>query len=78
MILSPLVRGRGVGRMLMEALFNEARAYGAHSMFAGVSAENPAGVDFHQAVGFEQVARLREVGFKFNRWMDLILLQKML
>ena len=47
-------------------------------MIAGVSAENPDGVAFHAKVGFAEVARLPEVGYKFGRWMDLVLMQRFL
>ena len=47
-------------------------------MFAGCSAENPGAVAFHARLGFQEVATLREVGFKFGRWIDLVLMQKTL
>jgi len=74
--LAPETKGRGVGRKLMNALENHAKGAGAHSMFAGVCAENLAGLAFHEAVGYTEVARLNEVGRKFNQWLDLVLLQK--
>jgi len=77
-VFAPDARGQGLGRSLMAALEAAARRDGAHSLFAGVSAENPAGVAFHRAIGFRQVAVLPEVGFKFGRWIDLVLLQKFL
>ena len=77
-ILSETAHGRGVGRALMTAVEDHARVAGAHSMFAGVSAENTAGEAFHAAIGYAEVARLKQVGFKFGRWMDLVLMQKML
>ena len=77
-ILAPEARGRGAGRALMAAVEDHARARGAHSMIAAVSAENAAGIAFHAAVGYPEVARIPEVGFKFGRWLDLVIMQKML
>ncbi|MDG1280743.1 MAG: GNAT family N-acetyltransferase [Pseudorhodobacter sp.] len=77
-VLSEMARGKGIGRALMTAVEDHARAGGAHSIFAGVSAENTLGHAFHLAMGYHEVARLSRVGFKFGRWMDLHLMQKML
>ena len=77
-MLHPDGHGKGGGRALMEALFADARTAGMHSMFAGCSAENAGAVRFHAKLGFAEVATLPEVGFKFGRWIDLVLMQKTL
>jgi L-amino acid N-acyltransferase YncA len=77
-LLAPESRGRGVGRVLMDAVCDHARTAGAHQMIAGVSGENPAGVAFHARMGFAEIARIRDAGFKFGRFMDLVLMQKFL
>jgi phosphinothricin acetyltransferase len=71
-------RGRRGGRALLLALCDHARDAGMHTLFAGCSAENQGAVRFHEAVGFRVVATLPEVGFKFGRWIDLVLMQKRL
>ena len=70
--------GLGGGRALMVALVAHAKAAGKHTMFAGCSAENASAVRFHAKLGFQEVATLPEVGFKFERWIDLVLMQKTL
>lgn len=77
-LLSPKAQGAGLGRALMRAIENHARSAGAISLFAGVSAENPAGRAFHARIGFAEVAILQRVGHKFGREMDLVLMQKFL
>ncbi|MCR8722973.1 GNAT family N-acetyltransferase [Frigidibacter sp. ROC022] len=77
-ILADAARGRGLGRALVAAVEDHARAAGHHAMMAGVSAENAAGVAFHGRLGYREVGRLPEVGRKFGRWLDLVLMQKLL
>lgn len=77
-ILAPEARGQGVGRALLAAIEDHARAANVGSLWAGVSAENPQGVAFHTRAGFEEIARLPCVGYKFGRWMDLVLMRKWL
>ena len=77
-VLAPEARGRGIGRALMSRVESHARAAGAHVMIAGVSGENAEGRAFHLALGYREIATLCEVGYKFGRWMDIVLMQKFL
>jgi phosphinothricin acetyltransferase len=70
--------GAGVGRMLMDTLLERARAAGLHAMVAAVDGENTASIQFHERLGFHEVARMPQVGTKFGRWLDLVLLQQLL
>jgi L-amino acid N-acyltransferase len=69
-------RGRGVGKELVQALFPLAEALNKHVMIAGVDAANEASIRFHERLGFERAGHLREVGHKFDRWLDLVFLQR--
>jgi L-amino acid N-acyltransferase YncA len=71
-------RGAGIGTALLRPLIEQARADGHHVMIGGVSADNLGSVAFHQHHGFVEVARFREVGRKFDRWLDLVFLQLIL
>lgn len=70
------MRGQGVGSQLVQALFPRAEALGMHVMIAGVDAANLPSIRFHERLGFEQAGLLREVGWKFDRWLDLVFLQR--
>jgi L-amino acid N-acyltransferase len=70
--------GRGVGRALIEALMAHARAAGKHVMVAGIDSANVGSIRFHERLGFVEVARMPEIGEKFGRRLDLVLMQRMI
>jgi L-amino acid N-acyltransferase YncA len=74
----PAHHRRGVGRALMTELIEAGRKLGHRTIIAGISADQEASVRLHAGLGFVEVARLREVGFKFGRWLDVIYMQLML
>jgi phosphinothricin acetyltransferase len=69
------LRGRGVGTELLKTLIERAGALRKHIMIAGVDSENAASLRFLERFGFQRVGRLREVGFKFGRFLDLVFLE---
>jgi L-amino acid N-acyltransferase YncA len=69
------VRGRGVGTALLKAIVERARVLKKHAMIAGVDSENASSLRFLERFGFQRVGQLPEVGFKFDRYLDLVLLQ---
>jgi len=70
--------GMGIGRHLMHALIDKARESGKHTMIAAIDSENDASIRFHKRLGFIEVGRMPEIGAKFGRWCDLVLLQLVL
>ena len=72
------LRGRGVGRLLLTDLVQLARDHGFHAIIGRVVGDHEASIALHADCGFVQVGREREVGRKFNRWLDVVLMQKML
>jgi L-amino acid N-acyltransferase YncA len=77
-ILSPQAHGNGLGRALMQAVESHARQNGAHQMIAGISAENPTAITFHSKLGYHHTATIPQAGYKFGRFIDLVLMQKFL
>ena len=69
------VQRTGVGRTLISALIDRARDEGVHVLVAGIDAENGASIALHRSLGYIEVARMPEVGRKFDRWLDLVLMQ---
>jgi len=71
-------RGRGIGKVLLTALIEKARAQGLHTLIGGIDSDNSLSIALHKAFGFEETGRLPEIGRKFDRWLTLVFLQKRL
>ena len=64
--------------MLMQALIQRAIEQHKHVMIGGVDAANEPSLRFHERLGFVRAGHLRQVGFKFGRWLDLVFVQRIL
>jgi len=71
-------RRLGIASALVVALAENAAALGKHVMVAGIAADNAASIALHARLGFVECGRMPEVGRKFGRWLDLVLMQKIL
>jgi phosphinothricin acetyltransferase len=67
--------GGGVGPALGAALAKHARELGHHAIVSQIVHENEASLKMARRLGYEQVGRLREVGRKFDRWLDVVLME---
>jgi L-amino acid N-acyltransferase YncA len=75
--LHPEVLGRGVGRVLLSELLGRCQAVGARQMLAVIGdSANSSSIGVHRALGFEPCGTLRSVGWKFGRWLDVVLMQR--
>jgi L-amino acid N-acyltransferase YncA len=70
--------GRGIGRSLLNALIERARSNDVHVMVAAVDGANQDSISFHERLGFTTVARMPEVGRKFDQWLELVLMQRII
>ncbi len=73
-----VAQGRGVGKLLLTTLIASAKEGGYHTILAGIDSGNTASLHLHAAFGFQTVAQLKEVSYKFDRWLDVIYMQLML
>ena len=71
-------RGRGIGRALVQALLQEAARMQKHVMIAGIDAQNVTSIALHEKLGFQVVGELKEVAFKFGRWLDLKFMHRLI
>jgi L-amino acid N-acyltransferase YncA len=68
-------RRKGAGTAILASLISAAQTSGYHAMVAGIDATNEASLALHRKAGFQPVAHFREVGWKFNRWLDLVFME---
>jgi phosphinothricin acetyltransferase len=71
-------QGRGIGHLLLAELLRVATAHGFHAVFARVVGGHAASIRLHEKFGFEIVGTEREVGRKFGRWLDVVLMERLL
>ena len=75
--LSPQAAGQGVGKLLLAELLAQCEARGARQMLAVIGdSANTASIAVHRALGFEITGKLTAAGWKFERWLDVILMQR--
>jgi phosphinothricin acetyltransferase len=76
--LSDAAQGKGFGRILLITIEEHARVAGHKSMIGAIDGDNTSSIAFHTALGYKEVGRIPQSGFKFDRWLDALFMQKML
>lgn len=76
--VAPEFIGKGIGKQLLLALIVLAKDEGYHTMIGGTDAANTGSIAFHRKFGFVETGILKEVGFKFGKWLDLQFMQLIL
>ena len=70
--------GKGIGKLLLTELIDNAKQQGLHAMIGCIDADNAGSIAFHEKFGFTDGGTLKQVGYKFNRWLDLQFMQLIL
>ena len=76
--VDPVHHGRGIGRALLTELITQAQGLGYRTIVATVATDNRSGLRLHEKLGFESVGTIRNAAHKFDRWMDITLMQRSL
>jgi phosphinothricin acetyltransferase len=71
-------RGKGIGKLLLRRLIDEAQNQDYHTLIGGIDSQNPVSIALHKSFGFQHVGTIRQVGFNFGKWLDLELYQLVL
>jgi phosphinothricin acetyltransferase len=74
--IHPEFQKQGIGKLLLTELIDLATKNNVHVLIGGIDASNQNSIEFHKQFGFEIVGRMNEVGYKFDRWLDLVWMQK--
>ena len=69
---------RGIGRAILIDLIDRARKLGYHALIGGASAEQTASIALQESLGFQRVGCFKEIGYKFDQWLDVVFMQLML
>ena len=70
--------GKGIGKLILETLIQLAKDQKLHTMVGVIDSENLSSIDFHRKFGFEVVGTIKDSGYKFDRWLHSVFMQKML
>ena len=70
--------GQGIGKLLLTELISLAKQQNLHTLIGVIDSENISSIDFHKKFGFEEVGFIKESGYKFDRWLHSVIVQKML
>ena len=76
--LKPNLKGRGLGTKLYESLFEKLENMKIHAALGGITLPNKASIALHEKFAMEKVAHLKQVGYKFDQWLDVGYWQKIL
>ena len=71
-------RGKGIGKLLLAPLIDAARRRGLRAIIAAIDAQNEASIRLHARFGFEKVGHFKNVGYKFDRWLDVVYMELLL
>jgi phosphinothricin acetyltransferase len=76
--VAPTFRGRGVGRALLREVIAAAKAQDYHVLVGGIASDNTVSITLHEQFGFTYAGTIKQAGFKFGRWLDLVFYQLIL